>query len=249
MPSVIQRKSPKAKAVTAKLTRRSGISRHVGGGKSVKIAGDFAVPVSRVDIPAARLHSGGRRRDLITDITKRIGIALSGVRVLEDLREIDIRVRLGGGKAGYPEPEVAVRHEPPAGKKPAFDPMEAGRRAVESMMKAEGGAWTPAELAKLFGLSSATLHKRRISHGIVYWRDARNQFFYPKWQFNEAGALLPGVPDVLQIFRSADEWRIMRYFLGPRSQLGERTPLDLLRAGEIGTVLAHAKLHVEKNTW
>lgn len=130
-----------------------------------------------------------------------------------------------------------------------FDPTEAGRQAVAVMKEAEGGSWTGAELRVHFGLSSAALHKRRSNHGIVFWKDATNQFHYPKWQFNQAGSILPGIRQVLKIFRSSDEWRVMRYFLGSRSQLGDRTPLDLMRAGEKDKVIAHAKVHAEENTW
>ena len=61
--------------------------------------------------------------------------------------------------------------------------------------------------------------------------------------------MLPGIQDVLQMFRSADEWRVMRYFLTPRDQLGGRTPLALLRSGEVAKVLAHAAAHEQENTW
>jgi hypothetical protein len=88
-----------------------------------------------------------------------------------------------------------------------------------------------------------------VEHRIVYWRDAKHDFHYPKWQFTPTGAILPGVQEVLQIFRSEDEWGVMSYFLGKRQQLGDRRPLDLLRQGEKATVLAHAKLNADENTW
>jgi hypothetical protein len=130
-----------------------------------------------------------------------------------------------------------------------FDPYEAGRHAAAQMQQAEGGAWSGSELNHLFGLSPATLHKRRAEHRIIYWRDAKNQFHYPKWQFNEAGAPLQGVQEILQVFRSSDEWRVMRYFLSPREQLDSGTPLDLLRKGFAERVRVHAQLHAEENTW
>lgn len=133
--------------------------------------------------------------------------------------------------------------------KEGFDPFEAGQKAVAQLQEAEGGAWTGAELEHHYDLSPANLHKRRAEQRIVWWKDAKNQFHYPKWQFNDAGALLPGVQEVLQTFRSLDEWRVMRYFLGPRNQLADRTPLDLLRAGEVEKVVTHAKVHAEENTW
>lgn len=133
--------------------------------------------------------------------------------------------------------------------RPPFDPIEEGRKAVELLKGMEGGAWTGAELGERYALTPSTLHKRRATHGIVYWRDAKNQFHYPKWQFNAAGAALPGIRETLRIFQSTDEWRVTRYFLCPRHQLGGRTPLALLRESNVSEVLAHAKIHCEENTW
>jgi hypothetical protein len=132
----------------------------------------------------------------------------------------------------------------------AFDPDAAGERLVAEMQAAEGGAWTGSELeGGHFQLTPATLHRRRKEHRIIYWRDARHNFHYPKWQFTPGGALLPGIQEVLAVFQSRDEWRIMSYFLGKRPQLGDLRPLDLLRQGEVETVLAHATIHAEENTW
>jgi hypothetical protein len=133
--------------------------------------------------------------------------------------------------------------------RPAFSPIEAGLALVTAMQAAEGGAWTGKDLQERFKLSPATLHRKRKEHRILYWRDSRHEFYYPKWQFTPTGALLPGMQEILQTFDSDDEWRVMRYFLGEREQLGARTPLDLLRAGETGKVLAHARAHAEENTW
>jgi hypothetical protein len=72
---------------------------------------------------------------------------------------------------------------------------------------------------------------------------------YPRWQFTEAGALLPGIQDILQLFKSEDEWRLMGYFLGPRRQLGAQRPLDLLCQGKVKEAVAHAQLHATENTW
>jgi hypothetical protein len=127
--------------------------------------------------------------------------------------------------------------------------LKSGAAIVASLQQAEGGAYSSAQLGEQFNLSAAVLYRRRNEHRIVYWRDPKNSYFYPRWQFNEAGALLPGIQEILQDFKSQDEWRIMRYFLGPRKQLGNRRPLDLIRAGEIEAVLAHAQTHAAENTW
>lgn len=130
-----------------------------------------------------------------------------------------------------------------------FDPYVAGERIVGELQAAEGGSWTGQELQGRYKLTSAVLHRRRKEHRIIYWRDARNDFHYPKWQFTPSGASLTGIQEVLEMFQSQDEWRVMRYFLGKRAQLAGQRPLDLLRQGEVEKVMAHAKIHVEENTW
>ncbi len=130
-----------------------------------------------------------------------------------------------------------------------FSPPDAGVEMVERMKATEGGAWTGKELEQKFGLSSANLHRRRKEKRILFWCDAKNDYHYPKWQFNEAGAPIHGIEDVLQIFQSNDEWRVMRYFLGKRQQLDDRRPLDLLREDASDRVIAHARIHAEENTW
>lgn len=130
-----------------------------------------------------------------------------------------------------------------------LSPNAKGERLVAELKAAEGGAYSGAELGQKFKLTPAVLHRRRREHRVVYWRDAQHEYFYPRWQFNEAGALLPGIQEVLQTFKSQDEWRVMRYFLGPRKQLRDRRPLDLLRAAEVEAVVIHARAHAAKNTW
>jgi len=129
------------------------------------------------------------------------------------------------------------------------DPYKAGEAIAVALQNAEGGAYAASELPEQWQLSNAVLHRRRSEFRIVFWRDAKHAFHYPKWQFNEAGALLPGIQEVLQLFKSQDEWRVMRYFLGARQQLDGQRPLDLLRAGNIEAVLAHAQIHAAENTW
>jgi hypothetical protein len=130
-----------------------------------------------------------------------------------------------------------------------FDPREAGITTAERLQSAEGGAWTAKELEKKFQLSPATLHRRRKEHRIIYWRDATHDFHYPKWQFTPTGALLAGIQEILESFKSDDEWRVMRYFLMPRKNLRNETPLTLLLAGRKDHVIGHAKAHAEENTW
>lgn len=113
----------------------------------------------------------------------------------------------------------------------------------------EGGAWTEQEMLAKFNLSTNDLRTLRKHHLLLSWVDAKLQNNYPKWQFTEDRTLLPGVQEVLRIFKSDDTWRIMRYFLGHRNQLEGFNALFLLRNGQVAKVIAHAKLHLGENTW
>ena len=197
------------------------------GRRSTGRGGHLERVVKSIQIALTEKQSGVRRE--LAKLASERGYTTS-----ELSEAIDYLVR--GGLAGQTAAE-------------RFDPREAGRRIVEELQVAEGGAWTGKELQEQFNLSPATMHRRRKEFRIVYWRDAQQNFHYPKWQFTETGASLPGLQEVLQTLRSQDEWRVMRYFLGGRAELGGRRPLDLLRKGEVAQVVAHTKIHAEENTW
>jgi hypothetical protein len=55
--------------------------------------------------------------------------------------------------------------------------------------------------------------------------------------------------EILQIFHSDDQWRIVRYFLGNRRSLANERPLDLLRRGKSATVIKHATDYSQDNEW
>jgi len=66
------------------------------------------------------------------------------------------------------------------------------------------------------------------------------------WQF-EDGNVLGGVPESLAVLNEApwmDDWGRILFFLNPRTSLGKKRPLDLLRERNIDSVLelAHAEI-------
>jgi hypothetical protein len=122
-----------------------------------------------------------------------------------------------------------------------------GELARQQLASAEGGALSRRQTARLLGLSETAVTRRWRTFRLVAWQDRRLVFF-PAWQF-AGGKLLPGVADVLQTFRSQDQWRIMRYFLSKRASLKNQRPLELLRCGQVTVVLEHAERHAKENTW
>jgi hypothetical protein len=119
---------------------------------------------------------------------------------------------------------------------------------VRALAEAEGESFSLEEAAALLKISSDQLVTHIRDRRVVAWTDHGGHPRLPRWQFENNG-LLTGIRQVLEIFRSHDEWRVMRYFLSKRQSLNNQRPLDLLRAREVGKVIVHAQAHFEDNTW
>ena len=122
-----------------------------------------------------------------------------------------------------------------------------GKIAREKMAVAEGGSITCQAAAKLLGVSAASVVRRWRAYRLVGWREGKI-LRIPVWQFN-GGKLLKGIEEILQVFQSHDEWRIMLYFLGNRRSLAQERPLDVLRRGESTKVIKHATDYSLDNEW
>jgi hypothetical protein len=122
-----------------------------------------------------------------------------------------------------------------------------GKIARKTMAAAEGGSITCQAAAKLLGISEASVVLRWRAYRIIGWK-AGKALRIPVWQFHE-GKLLKGMEEILQIFHSDDQWRIVRYFLGNRRSLANERPLDLLRRGKSATVIKHATDYSQDNEW
>ena len=144
----------------------------------------------------------------------------------------------------------AAGKSPPAAPKmhPALVAAYArGKIAREKMSLAEGGWISAAKAARLLGISVPQVLCRWRCHRLIGWPSGKAVRF-PAWQFTDS-KLLPGIEEVLQIFRSNDWWRIVLYFLGTRRSLSNERPLDLLRRGESEKVIRHAADYAQDNEW
>lgn len=122
-----------------------------------------------------------------------------------------------------------------------------GEVVRKKLAAAEGGAISCAETARLLGITQAAVIRRWRGHRLVGWEE-QNAVHFPAWQF-QGRKLLLGIEDVLQMFRSHDQWRVMLYFLGTRRSLKNRRALDMLRCGEAAEVIKHASAYAQDNTW
>ena len=69
-------------------------------------------------------------------------------------------------------------------------------------------------------------------------------YVYPAFQIGADG-LLPGVRDVLDAFAIADPWTRVNFMLTSDARLGGRRPVDVLREGDIASVVRAARAYGE----
>ena len=123
-----------------------------------------------------------------------------------------------------------------------------GAVAREKLKEEEGGSLSADDTGECLGISKAAVLKRYQKGQLLGWREAKqNAVRFPAWQFKD-GNVLPGITEVLEVFRSApwlDEWARIVFFLSPLASMRGKRPLDLLRKGELRKVLRAAQANVE----
>jgi len=121
--------------------------------------------------------------------------------------------------------------------------MEARQRLIDD----EGGSLSSEEAARLLGISKQAVLKRLEAGTLLAWREERLKAArFPQWQFNERGAVLAGVSEVLECLHAnprLDDWAKVLFFLQSKPSLDGERPLDFLRKGRVKEVSQAAKAY------
>jgi len=122
--------------------------------------------------------------------------------------------------------------------------MARGITARRKLMETEGGSLSAEQAARELGISKAAILKRYHKGQIIAWREERqNAARFPVWQFKDHKAL-EGLERVLRILNTGsrlDDFGRMLFFLSNIGFLGNKRPVDCLRAGEVNKVLQAAE--------
>ena len=138
---------------------------------------------------------------------------------------------------------------------PESDPVAAGRRAAASVTAGE--AWSAANgpfthtagaAAALGGVTKQAISQRVASGSVLGLRLAapaggHDRLVFPTWQFHPTvlrhlGEVLPSAGFDPQ--RPVTGWTVAAWLCSPDGELGEMSPLELLRAGQIDAVIRAA---------
>ena len=150
-------------------------------------------------------------------------------------RDLDVLVR---GLLASPIVEDLKAVEPLA---PAFI---RGYEAKRKLIEENGGTLSAEKVGEVLGISRQAAEKRRQAGKLLALAIGRHVYRYPLWQFSESGTL-PGLEQVLGVLASHDQWMQTAFFVSRNPRLGNRTPKEMLEAGEIDRVLNAASVYGE----
>jgi len=111
--------------------------------------------------------------------------------------------------------------------------------AEQRLKTEEGGGVSPEEAGRLLGVPKLDVLSLWSEGQLIAWTE-RDTVWLPAWQFTDE-KVLAGVKDVLRVYRSRDDWQVMRFFLGWCHALGHRRPIDLIRANETTRVVEYVR--------
>jgi hypothetical protein len=115
-----------------------------------------------------------------------------------------------------------------------------GIQAKNELLKKEGGVITSRQAAEILGISRQAVDKRRKQGNLLAVSFGRRGYFYPVWQFSREG-ILPGFEKVMSILGDYDPWMKMIFMLNANRRLGNRSPLEKLREGDLENVFKAAQ--------
>jgi hypothetical protein len=144
-----------------------------------------------------------------------------------------------------PDGEAEPLAEAPAGR-----PAEDGLGAALVRAKARGAAkaaeilkgadmLTARDFGPLIGASHETVNAKRKRHEVLGLEGATRGVRYPRWQVTEAGLPLPGLARLFDLL-GGQPWTVYRFLRARHAELGGRTGLDALKAGQADLVAAVA---------
>ena len=115
-----------------------------------------------------------------------------------------------------------------------------GLKLKQQLIEAEGGCASSEEIADMLGISRQAINQRRQRGKLIGLSRGKGKYVYPLWQFTDTGKTLAGLETVLEQLLRVDPWTQITFFLNPNLRLENKTPLEMLRMGEVEPVVMSA---------
>jgi DNA-binding NarL/FixJ family response regulator len=140
---------------------------------------------------------------------------------------------------------LAPRATPQATTSETTDDDEIRKRVLEASFREReqllARSLSTSEVAQLLKVSRQTPHDRASQKTLLAIQD-KNQLRFPPWQFDANGAngVVAGLPEVLQAL-AIGPLSQARWLTTPKRVFENRSPLELLKSGEIDRVVREAR--------
>jgi hypothetical protein len=135
-----------------------------------------------------------------------------------------------------------------------LDPERFGRRAA--LLAASELLWqrdvgplvTTSRLQDLLRCSRQAINERVRNGRILALPTEKGEHLYPLWQFGPTSQPLQGIAEIIETFAGAvaTPWTIASWLVSEEPELDGKPPIEALRRGEAGTVLAAARHYAER---
>jgi hypothetical protein len=117
-----------------------------------------------------------------------------------------------------------------------------GVQIAQSDLKESGGAYDLDQVRVLMNGISRQMVDRKVREGsLLAVPGPSNRRAYPTVQFNRDGTVVPGLKAVQEALPTENPWAVLNFLVRPDPRLDGRTPIDLLKAGEIDLVVDAAR--------
>jgi nucleoid DNA-binding protein len=147
---------------------------------------------------------------------------------------------------GVVEPQAASNLLAKEPAESAYDPspralaLLRGKEISEDDLKDSGGSYTLRHVETLLGISRQAIDKKVQDDALLAVPGPHGRRRYPTIQFTKDGTV-PGLQNVLKSLPSANGWFRLNFLVTPDSHLAGQRPIDVLKEGNIESVLAAAK--------
>ncbi|MDJ0658990.1 MAG: hypothetical protein QNJ42_05805 [Crocosphaera sp.] len=125
-------------------------------------------------------------------------------------------------------------------KPPLAEAKNRGLKIKKQLLEAEGGCAKSKKISETLGMSPQVIDQRRQQGKLMGFSNEKGKYIYPLWQFTNKGETINGLEEVLEKLQDFDPWMQIAFFLNPNVRLNDKTPLEMLRMGEIEPVINSA---------
>jgi len=223
-----------AAAKRARNRKLSVLRSDTGGGFVVMRAGDV---VAKAPITKVRL-------DQLVGKTRPVGRVVSGyadaaAKAKRTGRTLFITYKVTPD--GSAEAVSETPAEAPAGVLGGAIARAKARGAVKATEILKGGDMLTAHaFGELIGASHETVNTKRKRHELLGLQGATRAVRYPRWQVTDNGLPLPGLARLFGVL-GEQPWTVYRFLRTEHAELGGKTALEALKAGQVEAVVGVAE--------